>query len=52
MSKDSTPVDHALFEFVQQRTIQADELLRSLRLSASENGLPQIHIAPLRRACS
>ena len=41
MSKASTPVDHALFEFIARTTIQEDDLLRSLREAAASEGLPE-----------
>ena len=50
MSKASTPVDHALFEFIAKTTIQEDDLLRSLREAAASEGLPEIHIAPEQAA--
>jgi len=50
MSKDSTPVDEALFAFIQRQTIQEDPLLRDLRRAASAAGLPEIHIAPEQAA--
>jgi predicted O-methyltransferase YrrM len=50
MSKDSTPVDAALFAFVRQQTIGEDAFLRDLKLAAAQSGLPEIHIAPEQAA--
>ncbi|MFO1076639.1 MAG: O-methyltransferase [Planctomycetota bacterium] len=50
MSKTSTPVGEALFEFVQRNTIPEDDLLRELRQAALVAGLPEIHIAPEQAA--
>ena len=50
MSKDSTPVDEALFAFIQGHTIREDPLLRDLRQAAAVAGLPEIHIAPEQAA--
>ena len=50
MSKSSTPVDGALFEFIAGATIPEDDLLRELRTAAAREGLPEIHIAPEQAA--
>lgn len=50
MSKSSTPVDSALFEFIASTTIPEDPLLRELREAAAREGLPEIHIAPEQAA--
>jgi predicted O-methyltransferase YrrM len=50
MSKSSTPVDDALFEFIAAATIPEDDVLRSLREDARRHGLPEIHIAPEQAA--
>ncbi|MCR9244515.1 MAG: O-methyltransferase [bacterium] len=50
MSKLSTPVDAALFDFIRGETIQEDDLLRDLRQAALAAGLPEIHIAPEQAA--
>ena len=50
MSKLSTPVDAALFDFIRTETIQEDEFLRDLRKAAVAAGLPEIHIAPEQAA--
>lgn len=50
MSKLSTPVDEALFDFIRGETIQEDDLLRDLRQAAIAAGLPEIHIAPEQAA--
>lgn len=50
MSRTSTPVDSALFEFIARTTIPEDALLRELRLAAAREGLPEIHIAPEQAA--
>jgi len=50
MSKTSTTVDHALFDFIRDGTIPEDGLLRDLRVAALAAGLPEIHIAPEQAA--
>lgn len=50
MSKTSTPVDEALFGFIQRNTIAEDDFLRDLRTAALAAGLPEIHIAPEQAA--
>lgn len=50
MSKLSTPVDEALFDFIRDRTLPEDELLRELREAALAADLPEIHIAPEQAA--
>lgn len=50
MSKSSTPVDIALFEFIARATIQEDDVLLHLRAAAVRAGLPEIHIAPEQAA--
>lgn len=50
MAISSTPVDQALFDFIQQGTIPEDDLLRELRTAALAAGLPEIHIAPEQAA--
>lgn len=50
MSKDSTPVGPAQFDYIAAHTEPEGEYLSRLRRAASDAGLPVIHIAPEQAA--
>lgn len=46
MSKDSTPVGPAQFDYIAAHTAPEGDYLRDLRHAAAASDLPEIHIAP------